>query len=140
MDRYEIALQPLSETEAKALSPISLAYLGDTVYDLYIRSFLVKNKLGTVSRLHTYASSLVNAKAQALAAEYLMEALTEEEKDIYKRGRNAKSGGVPKNMEVADYRKATGIEAVLGYLFALSRTERLDLLMKTVIDKFFSED
>ena len=80
----------------KQLIRFPLAYLGDTVYDLYIRTYLVKNKLGNVNTLHTYASSMVNAKAQAVAAEFILTYLSEEEKAIFRRGRNAKSGGVPK--------------------------------------------
>jgi len=139
MDRYENALEPLSDAEANALNPVALAYLGDTVYDLYIRAFLVKNKMGTVNALHCFASSTVNAKAQAEAAAVLLAYFTDEEKSIYKRGRNAKSGGVPKNMEVADYRKATGLEAVLGYLYATGQTARLQALMKIVVEKSFAE-
>jgi ribonuclease-3 family protein len=139
MDKFELSLSPMNETNANMINPVSLAYLGDTVYDLFVRTYMVKNKLGTISTLHNYASSMVNAKAQAIAAEYLMDFLTEEEKAIYRRGRNAKSGGVPKNMEVADYRKATGIEAVLGYLYVLGRQQRLNELMKMVMDNFFME-
>lgn len=140
MDKFELSLQPVNETNANTINPVSLAYLGDTVYDLYIRTYLVKNKLGNVNALHHYAASMVNARAQAAAAEYLLEFLTEEEKAVYRRGRNAKSGGVPKNMEVADYRKATGIEAVLGYLYVLGRQQRLNELMKIIIDHFFTEE
>lgn len=139
MDKYELSLRPINENNAKTINPVSLAYLGDTVYDLYIRTYLVKNKLGNVNTLHTYASSMVNAKAQAVAAEFILTYLSEEEKAIFRRGRNAKSGGVPKNMEVVDYRKATGIESVLGYLYVLGRQERLNALMKLIIDNFFIE-
>ena len=93
MDKFELSLNPINENNANTINPVSLAYLGDTVYDLYIRTFLVKNKLGNVNVLHTYASSMVNAKAQAIAAEYLLDFLTDEEKAVYRRGKERKIRG-----------------------------------------------
>ncbi len=138
-DKFEISLLPIPKSDANMLNILSLAYLGDTVYDLYVRGYLVKNRMGNMNALHCYASSVVNAKAQAEASGVLLGHLTDEEKSVYKRGRNAKSGGTPKNTDPADYRKATGIEAVLGYLYATGDKERLNCLMKIIIEKYLSD-
>ncbi len=132
-------LGAVDESVIREMSALNLAYIGDTVYDLYIRSYLVKNKKGRVTDMHKNASGVVNARAQAQAALLLSPSFTERESDIYRLGKNAKSLP-PKNMSVEDYTKATGIEAVVGYLFLTGQTGRLEVLFSAIIAHFFGED
>jgi len=129
---FEASLNAISENKIRELSPLSLAYIGDTVYDLYVRSFLVKNRMGSPQALHKQASALVNARAQALAANRVLPSLTEREAEIFRGGKNAKSTP-PKNMTAADYKLANALEAVLGYLYCIKDTARLEQLMRIII-------
>lgn len=119
--------------DVRMLSPLALAYLGDTVYDLYVRSFLVHVRPGTVNDLHRKASARVCAAAQAAAYYRIEPFLDAEELDIFRRGRNAHSATVPKNASVSDYRIATGVEALFGWLFSLGRDDRIEYLMKIIL-------
>ena len=135
----ERILEKIDSREAGLKNPIVLAYVGDTVYDLYVRTALIKRTQLHVNELNRRAAGVVNAHAQALAAERLTEIFTEQEAEVFRRGRNAKVGSVPKNMEVADYHKATGLEAVMGYLFLTGQQERTDKLMEAVLELFEEE-
>ncbi|MBE5879845.1 MAG: ribonuclease III [Lachnospiraceae bacterium] len=115
----------LRETDIKTYSPLTLAFMGDCVFDLYIRSILVANGNRGVNGLHKDKSNLVKAKAQAEMAEALQELLNDDEKEIYRRGRNAKTASSAKNADMSDYHKATGFEALLGYLYLQGKEERL---------------
>lgn len=115
--------------EAGQYSPLVLAYIGDAVYELYIRTFLVSKGNMPVHKLHKQATRYVKAKAQSDIIHGIEDQLTEEELIIFKRGRNAKSGTVPKNADITDYRHATGFEALLGYLYLNGKMERLMKLM-----------
>lgn len=115
----------LSEKEAQNLNPLVLAYVGDAVQTLFVREKLARENKGKVGALHKTASRIVNASNQAAQAESVFEQLTEEEKSIYLRGRNGKSHHKAKNQSGSDYRKATGWEALLGYLYLIGREERL---------------
>lgn len=115
----------LPQPDLRTYSPLVLAYMGDAVYELVIRTVLVKRTNMQVQRLHKKASSLVKAEAQAELIERIMPLLTEEELTIYKRGRNAKSYTKAKNATMLNYRKATGMEALTGYLYLKKDTERL---------------
>lgn len=128
-------LEKIEDKEAAQKNPIVLAYLGDTVYDLYVRTALVKRLGLHVNELNAKAAGIVNAKAQSQASERLAGLFTQQETEIFKRGRNAKVGSVPKNMEVADYHRATGLEAVMGYLFLTGQHERLEQLMGAVLEQ-----
>lgn len=128
---------PMDRKEAAGKNPLVLAYIGDTIFDLYVRSAIVKQKRGTVHALNQMACKMVNAKAQAASAQKIMDELTEEELLIFKRGRNAKSSTIPKNMTVGDYKKATGLEALVGYLFLCGEYKRLDEIMENIIDQNF---
>jgi ribonuclease-3 family protein len=119
----------LTEPEAYGLPPLTLAYIGDSVYDIYVRTHFALGAKGNTGVLHALCSQVVNARAQAGFARRIEERLTEREHDIFIRGRNAKSATVPKNMSVADYRWATAIEAVAGYLYLTGRRERLAELL-----------
>ena len=110
---------------------LELAYLGDTVYDLYVRSHLVE-KGGRVGKMHRQAIKLVCAHAQAEALSRIQDELTEEEANVVLRARNVHQSP-PKNADPADYQKATGLEALIGYLYASGREERLgELLVKAL--------
>ncbi len=121
-----------SEKAARMLSPLQLAYLGDAVYDLIIRTSLVDRKSLPVNELHKEAVKYVQANSQAKILFSLEEKLTEEEWGIVKRGRNAKSATVPKNANLSDYRYATGFEALIGYLFITGNTERIFELLNSI--------
>lgn len=129
----------MSESAIRELSALSLAYIGDTVYDLYIRGYLVKNRKGRVSDLHKKASAVVNARAQAQAAQLLEEQLTDREGEIFRLGKNAKSTP-PKNVDYETYSLATAIEAVIGYLYLSGQTSRLDAFFSKIIAHFMGEE
>lgn len=120
----------LEEKEAKQYSPLTLAYIGDGVYDLIIRTVLVEMANQPVKMLHRKASSIVKAESQARLIHELMDSLTEEELAVYKRGRNAKSATSAKNASITDYRTATGLEALMGYLYMENNIERAVALVK----------
>lgn len=119
--------------DTREMAPLNLAYLGDTVYDLYIRSYLVHKCPLTVNDLHRQSSLRVCAAAQAQAYHKIEGMLTEEEADIFRRGRNAHSTTVPKNASVSDYRIATGMETLFGWLFSRGEDERIDTLMNSIL-------
>ena len=106
-------------------SPLALAYLGDAVYDLVIRSMVMNRGNMQVNKMHKKTASLVKAEAQANLYKLLEEELTEEEKSVYRRGRNAKSATMAKHATMRDYRMATGFEALMGYLYLTERFERM---------------
>ena len=123
----------LEDRDLRTYSPLTLAYLGDAVYELVIRTALVKKGNCPVHQLHKSASSLVKASAQSEMMEVLDPVLTEEEHQIYKRGRNAHSPTMAKNATMSDYRRATGFEALMGYLFLKGDYERMLELIRTGI-------
>ncbi len=123
------------EVSAKQYSPLVLAYIGDGIYDLVIRTVVVNRGNTQANKLHRKTSSLVKAAAQAAMIDGLQEELTTEEMAIYKRGRNAKSGTMAKNATMTDYRKATGFEALMGYLYIENQWERMIYLIKEGLDK-----
>ena len=124
----------LTKDAARQSNPLVLAYIGDTVYDLYVRTKLVADERGHTGVLHRLSSKMVNAKAQAQVAHRVFDGMDEDEKDIFMRGRNAKSATVPKNMSVADYRYATALEAVVGYLFLTGQTAKIEDILKEAFD------
>ena len=107
----------LEEKDLRTYSPLTLAYIGDGVYELVIRTVLVKKGNCPVNQLHRKASSLVKAASQSAMMEFIEPMLTEEEHSVYRRGRNAHSPTMAKHATVADYRRATGFEALMGYLY-----------------------
>lgn len=118
------------EVDIRTYSPLALAYIGDSIYDVIIRTVVVERGNQSAKKLHRTAVRYVNAGTQARMAEALQEMLTEEEEDVYRRGRNTKSNSTAKNASVTDYRKATGLEALLGYLYLQDRTNRAVELVK----------
>ncbi len=123
---YEIAQHfHIKDPDIRTYSPLTLAYIGDGIYDLVIRSIVVGRGNTRASQLHQHTSHLVKAHSQSQMMEYLLPELTEEEADYYRRGRNAKSPTMAKNATVGDYRRATGFEALMGYLYLTDQTQRL---------------
>ncbi|HKM03006.1 MAG TPA: ribonuclease III domain-containing protein [Lachnospiraceae bacterium] len=123
------------EVDIKTYSPLTLAYMGDCIYDLVIRTLVVEKGNRAANSLHKATSSLVKAETQATLIELLQEELTEEELAVYKRGRNAKSYTSAKNATMSDYRKATGLEALLGYLYLKDDSDRVLFLIKAGLEK-----
>ncbi len=128
----------LPETDIRTYSPLTLAFIGDSIFDLVIRTCIVESGNAPVNKLHKCASRLVQATAQAELYHLIQEQLTEEESAVYKRGRNAKSFTSAKNASVVDYRIATGLEALMGYLYLTDRMDRLLDLVKPQINKMVS--
>lgn len=118
------------EVDLRTYSPLALAYIGDGIYDLVIRTLVVRHGNCQPNKLHKRTSTLVKASAQAAMIDRIQESLTEEEAAVYKRGRNAKSYTMAKNATMKDYRKATGFEALMGYLYLKGEMERLVALVK----------
>ncbi len=127
------------EVDIKAYSPLTLAYIGDCIYDVIIRTVIVERGNRTANKLHKAAVKYVNAGTQAAMIEALQEYLTEEEAAVYRRGRNAKSYSTAKNATIGDYRKATGMEALLGYLYLNDRLERAIELVKLGLEQLGME-
>lgn len=126
-----MAAQQLSEAQAQQYSPLTLAFLGDSVYEIRVRMALVSTANMPVRRLHSEKIRYVCAAFQARAAEFLQDAFTESELAVYRRGKNA--GGTPsKNADPADYRRATGLEAVFGYLYLTGDAERIETLFRMI--------
>ena len=119
----------LKEVEAREYSPLALAYLGDAVYELAIRTFVMNPGNTQVNKMHKKTAGLVKAEAQANFYKVLEEELTEEEKAVYRRGRNAKSVTMAKHATMKDYRMATGFEALMGYLYLTEQMERMAELL-----------
>lgn len=119
--------------DVNMLSPLVWAYIGDSVYELFIRTNLVNTSNAKPHKLHIESIKYVKAQAQAEFLKSIMEDLTEEEKDIIRRGRNAENHHLPKNCDVKDYMYATAFEALIGYLYLNGREDRL----KEIFDKIF---
>ncbi len=119
----------LKEADAASYSPLVLAYLGDAVYELAIRTLVVNEGNRQVNKMHRESASLVKAGTQMEFLLAIEDALTEEEKSVYRRGRNAKSVTMAKHATMKEYRMATGFEALMGYLYLQGRLERLAELL-----------
>ncbi len=132
-------LKEVSQTEAgdvREYSPLTLAYMGDAVYELLIRTKVVTHGNAPVNKLNKKASQLAKAGAQSAMAEILAEYFTEEELSVYKRGRNAHSYTKAKNATTGDYRRATGFEAVFGYLYLKGDMLRISELFSLAMNKY----
>ena len=127
---YMNELFQMEEVDIREYSPLTLAYIGDCVYDLVIKSLVINAGNKQVNKLHQETSTLVQASTQSRMMRTMQEHLTEEEHAIYKRGRNAKSVSPAKNQSLTDYRRATGFEARLGYLYLKKDYKRLLDLVK----------
>lgn len=125
----------LPKTDAGMYSPLVLAYIGDGVYELAVRTILVRHGNIQVNKLNTKATKLVKAEAQASLIHAIAEDLTPEEASVYRRGRNAKSYTVAKHATMSDYRHATGLEALCGYLYLKQEYDRMAELLKLAMDR-----
>ena len=114
-------------------SPLTLAYVGDAVYELFVRTYLLRDANFPVNKLHKTAIGMVNAKAQSDLFQMVKEILTEDELAVYKRGRNTNSHP-PKNANMVDYKSATGIEALIGFLYLKGESERILEILKNIVD------
>ncbi|MBP5309223.1 MAG: ribonuclease III [Lachnospiraceae bacterium] len=124
----------IKEVDINTYSPLTLAFIGDCIYDLVIRTVIVEQGNRQPQSLHKKKSSIVKAQTQALFIEALTDELDEKEADIYRRGRNAKSYTSAKNASIGDYRKATGFEALMGYLYLTGKEDRMLSLIKRAIE------
>lgn len=118
---------------ARLIPPIVLAYIGDAIYEVAVRQFLISRANLRPPHLHRTATGFVSAKAQSRILAYLDPELTEEERDVVRQGRNAKSGSIPKNADVLEYRHATAFETLVGYLYYTGEQDRLrELIGKSI--------
>ena len=120
-----------------AISNLGLAHIGDGVFELLTRSWLCAHQRLTVGRMHKETISMVNASAQAKFVDKLLPRLTEDEKAIYRRGKNSHVHAVPKSCTPAEYAKATGLEALFGALYLLGRTDRINEIFVTVMEELY---
>ena len=129
-DTYMQELFQMKEVDIKEYSPLTLAYIGDSIYDLIIKSLVVNEGNRQVQKLHKETSMRVQASAQSKMMRAIQEHLTEEEHAVFKRGRNAKSVSPAKNQSITDYRRATGFEALMRYLYLKKEWKRMLELVK----------
>lgn len=125
--KEEFSCEPV---DMRTYSPLTLAFIGDCVFDLIIRTVVVERGNRAANGLHKTKSAIVKAQTQAEMIELLLPELTAEENSVYRRGRNAKSYTTAKNASVGDYRKATGFEALIGYLYLQDDMDRVLYLVK----------
>lgn len=130
---------PLEEPKARMYSPLTLAFLGDAVYSLLVRNMLSLQENKPAGKLHKESIKYVNAAFQAQMIKELLPSLSENEVTVFKRGRNAHSGHSPKNQEAGDYRYATGLEALYGYLYLCGESNRIKEIFELSTYKFFLE-
>lgn len=120
--------------DVREINVKTLAYIGDVVYELYIRKHVIANSHEQVNKLHKKTIKYVSAKAQAKIVNNLQDEFLDEEKEIIRRGRNAEANTVPKNTDVITYKIATGFEALIGYLYLKENNERLDYIISKSIE------
>lgn len=131
----DLRVREFTVDEARMLNPLQLALVGDGVYEMFIRNYVLSaNTSLSAHKIHVSAIGFVKAKSQSIIMHVLEGKLTEEEESIYKRGRNAKSATVPKNADVRDYRMATGFEALIGYLYLVGNSERLHYILNASVE------
>lgn len=133
MDKDYFA-SPLTEAEVRAMGSLALAHVGDAVFELLVRVHLAAAG-GKSGSLHRAAVEMVNAGAQAGDMEKLLPLLSEEEAEVFRRGRNVKVHSVPKHARLGDYHAATGLEALFGYLYLLGRRDRLNALFAAILEE-----
>ena len=122
------------EVDIRTYSPLTLADVGDAVYEIIIRTLIVEKGQRAANTLHRHTTKIVCAQTQAKMADTLQSIMTEQEQDIYRRGKNTKLHSSAKNASLSDYRKATGFEALCGYLFLKGETARIMELVKLALD------
>lgn len=133
-DFFMQELFQMREVDVREYSPLALAYVGDAVFDLVIKSLILNRGNKPVQKLHQETSAIVRASAQSRMMRVIQEKVTEEEHQVYKRGRNSKTVSPAKNQSVTDYRRATGFEALIGYLYLKREYQRMLELIKLGLD------
>lgn len=128
----------IKQKDINQIHPLVLAYIGDSVYEVFIRTLVVCEGNATPNQLHRRSTCFVKAKAQSDIVHRIMEFLSPEEQDIVRRGRNAKSGTIPKNADVTEYKYATGFESLIGYLYLKKDFDRLMEIMKMSVEDYES--
>ena len=131
--------KPMSERDAGQYSPLALAFLGDSVYDTLVRDYLLRRANMPVAKLHTAKIKLVCAEFQSSVYENVAEILTEKEISVLKRGRNSTGNTVPKHADAVDYRRATAIECLFGYLFLTGQEERISQIFNVIMENVLPE-
>jgi len=130
----------LSPKDVSQYSPLALAYIGDAVYEVFIRTLIISETRAPVHMLHKRSVDFVKAKAQSDTIHRIMDSLTPDEQDIVRRGRNSKSGTIPKNADVTEYRYATGFESLIGFLYLMQEHDRLMQVLKMSITENKNQD
>ena len=127
---------------AKEINVITLAYLGDAIYEVYVRDYLIKKGIAKVEELQKAAIKYVSAKSQSKILNFLIDGqiLSEEEIDIVKRGRNYNRASHPKNTDIITYKLATGLECLIGYLYLDNNKERIDEIMNYILGGYNEKD
>ena len=140
LDSYMREVFQMEEVDIHTYSPLAFAYIGDCIYDFIVKNIVMSHGNKQVQKMHKDTSYFVQASTQSLMMRTMQEHLTEEEHAIYKRGRNAKSVSPAKNQTITDYRRATGFEALLGYLYLKKDWKRLIDLVKIGMDSLEGEN
>jgi len=130
----ETILKGEKKPDVRELSSLTLAFIGDSVYELFVRTKILSGGNRPAGELHKIAVGYVKAKAQSTAMHGLLDNLSDEETEIFKRGRNTNIHTVPKNADMNDYRTATGLEALIGYLYITGKTERLNEILEEAFE------
>lgn len=139
MATVKTALPGAAEKAPSQMAALTLAYIGDTVYDLFVRTLMLETRDAKVHELHLLSAKAVCAAGQAASFREIEPMLSEEELSVFRRGRNSHMGTVPKNAAITDYRTATGLEALMGFLYLSGRDERLTALMTVMLKKYMPE-
>ncbi|MBP3888944.1 MAG: ribonuclease III [Cellulosilyticum sp.] len=126
--------------KANTYSPLALAYIGDGVYEIFVRTYVINRGNMPVNKMHKASRELVRASSQAKIYFLIEDMLTEAEDAVLRRGRNAKSVSIPKNGNVNEYRHATGLEALIGYLYIEGKVDRIKELIDAGLEKLLSEE
>ena len=126
-------LKSMDEEELKTMSPLVFAYIGDALYEIYVRTYITNKYRAKVNELHKISTGFVKASAQSKVVHALEDNLTENEWKVVKKGRNQKSGTIPRNSSISDYKYATGFECLLGYLYLLGKKERIEEIIMRAI-------
>lgn len=142
MDHFlmKASVKPMTPLDARMMNPLKLAFLGDAIFEAYVRTYIISKYTLTVHELSKATVRFVKASAQAQVVRSLEPLLSEEEMQMIKRGRNQKSGSVPKNALLSDYKYATGFEALVGYLHLIGAHDRLETIVCSAIEAIERED
>lgn len=122
------------ETDIRTYSPLTFAYIGDAVFEMVVRTVIVEQGQRPAETLHKHTTKIVCAETQAKLIEAVYDTLSEEEQNVYRRGRNTKTNSTAKNASLSDYKKATGFEALCGYLFLKNDMARVIAIIKSALE------